>query len=505
LHKILNSVFLQAFEYSVLSVYGLALVLIVIYSIGQLHLVITFLRHRHKYQAEPPLVGDEGLPFVTVQLPIYNELYVVERLLDSMAALDYPRDRFEVQLLDDSSDETFELAARKIAQLQAEGLQVHHIRRTDRSGYKAGALDYGLDLAQGEYIAIFDADFLPNPNFLRATLANFTDPKIGVVQARWEHLNQNYSVFTEVQAFHLDAHFTVEQFSRDVGGFFLNFNGTAGVWRKSCIRDAGGWEHDTLTEDLDLSYRAQLKGWRFRYVDEIGTPAELPAEMGAIKSQQYRWMKGGAEVARKLLASLWRSDASLGRKLHGTMHLLSSSVFILVLLLGATSVPLLWLKHEVFLGKVDFLLVPVAALLCSFVILATLYLVTFTRREGSFEKGLKRFLLHYVQFLSVSMGLSLHNSRAVLQGYWGKKTPFIRTPKFALRKRGESWKHIKYNTGKIEASIFLELFMALYFCLGVVLAIYFQDFSIIPFMVMEMLGFGAVGWFSLRHALAHRG
>ena len=505
MQKNLNSVFLQAFEYLVLAMYGLALILIVIYSIGQLHLIITFLRHRKKYRAEPPLEGNENLPFVTIQLPIFNEFYVVERLLDSMAALDYPRDRYEVQLLDDSDDETVELAARKIAELQAQGLQVHHIRRPDRSGFKAGALDYGLDLAQGEFIVIFDADFLPQPSFLRATLANFTDPSIGVVQARWEHLNQDYSLFTEVQAFHLDAHFTVEQFSRDVGGFFLNFNGTAGVWRKTCIRDAGGWEHDTLTEDLDLSYRAQLKGWRFRYVDEIGAPAELPAEMGAIKSQQYRWMKGGAEVARKLLVHLWRSDASLGRKLHGTMHLLSSSVFILVLLLGATSVPLLWLKHEIFLGKVDFLLVPVAALLCSFVILASLYLATFTQREGSLEKGIKRFLLHYVPFLSVSMGLSLHNSRAVLQGYWGKKTPFIRTPKFALHKRGQSWKHVKYSTAKIAPSVFGELFMALYFCFGVVMAIRFEDFSIMPFMIMEMVGFGAVGWFSLRHALARRG
>ena len=258
---------LQVFEYLVLGLYGLALVLIVIYSLGQLHLILTFLRNRKSYESIPPLEGDQDLPFVTIQLPIYNELYVVERLLDSMAELDYPRDRYEVQLLDDSTDETVEVAAKRIAELQAQGLQVHHIRRPERTGFKAGALEYGLDLAKGDYIAIFDADFLPKPNFLRATLANFTDPKIGVVQARWEHINQNYSIFTEAQAFHLDAHFTVEQFSRDVGGFFMNFNGTAGVWRKECIMDAGGWEHDTLTEDLDLSYRAQLKGWKFRYVD----------------------------------------------------------------------------------------------------------------------------------------------------------------------------------------------------------------------------------------------
>jgi cellulose synthase/poly-beta-1,6-N-acetylglucosamine synthase-like glycosyltransferase len=494
-------VLLQVFEYLVLALYGIALVLIVIYSLGQLHLILTFLRNRKKYQAQPPLEGEQDLPFVTIQLPIYNELYVVERLLDSMAALDYPPDRYEVQLLDDSTDETVEVAAHKVEALQAEGLQVHHIHRPDRTGFKAGALEYGLDLAQGEYIVIFDADFLPNPNFLRATLANFTTPDIGVVQARWEHINQDYSLFTEAQAFHLDAHFTVEQFSRDVGGFFMNFNGTAGVWRKQCIIDAGGWEHDTLTEDLDLSYRAQLKGWKFRYVDEIGAPAELPAEMGAIKSQQYRWMKGGAEVARKMLIHLWKSDAPLPRKLHGTMHLLSSSVFILVLLLGATSVPLLWLKHEVFMGQVDFLLVPVAALLCSFIILASLYLATFMRREGDWEKGIKRFLLHYIPFLSISMGLSLHNTRAVLQGYRGKQTPFIRTPKFALQKRSDRWNNVKYKSRKIEPSVYAELLMAVYFSLGVVMAFHFEDFSILPFMVMEMLGFAAVGWFSFRHAI----
>lgn len=490
----------QIFEYVVLGLYGLALVLIVIYSIGQLHLILTFLRNRKKFKSQAPLEGDQDLPFVTIQLPIYNELYVVERLLNSMAALDYPKDSFEVQLLDDSTDETIEVAARKIAELQAQGYQFHHIRRPERTGFKAGALEYGLKLAKGNFIAIFDADFVPNPNFLRATMANFTDPKIGVVQARWEHINQDYSIFTEAQAFHLDAHFTVEQFSRDVGGFFMNFNGTAGVWRKECIEDAGGWEHDTLTEDLDLSYRAQLKGWKFRYADEIGAPAELPAEMGAIKSQQYRWMKGGAEVARKMLTTLWKSDAPLIRKLHGSMHLLSSSVFILVLLLGATSVPLLWIKHEIFEGKVDFLLIPVAALLCSFMILAVFYLITFIQREQDWEKGLKRFLLNFIPYLSISMGLSLHNTRAVLQGYRGMQTPFIRTPKFALQKRSDKWNHVKYKNKKIEPTVWLELAMAAYFLFGVLMAFYFEDFSILPFMLMEMLGFGAVGFLSMRHA-----
>ncbi|MEO0896351.1 MAG: cellulose synthase family protein [Bacteroidota bacterium] len=491
---------MQVFEYLVLSLYVLALVPIVVYSFGQLHLVITYLMNRKKYKAEPPLEGDD-VPFVTIQLPIYNELYVVERLLDSMAAMDYPKDKFEIQLLDDSTDETVEVAAKKIKELQENGIQAHHIRRPDRVGFKAGALAYGLDFAKGEYVAIFDADFLPRPNFLRASMSNFTDEKIGVVQARWEHINKDYSLFTEAQAFHLDAHFTIEQFGRDLGGFYMNFNGTAGVWRKECISDAGGWASDTLTEDLDLSYRAQMKGWKFKYVDEIGAPAELPAEMGAIKSQQYRWMKGGAEVARKMVFTLWRSNESFAKKIHGTFHLLSSSVFIMVLMLGATSVPLLYLKHEVFNGRMDFLLIPVGLLLFSFLILALFYISTSFRREENPVEAIKRFLLNYIPYLSISMGLSLHNTIAVLQGFAGKKTPFIRTPKFNLKKRSDNWTAVKYSTTKISPSVFIELIMAAYFLLGVYMCFLFEDYSIMPFMLMEMLGFGAVGYFTLKHTI----
>lgn len=486
-------------EYIVLAVYGFALIFIVIYSMGQLHLVLTFLKRRQQSHAEPAMTGDD-VPFVTIQLPIYNELYVVERLLDAMAALDYPKDKFEIQLLDDSTDETVEVAAKKIEELRTQGIQAEHVRRPDRHGFKAGALAYGMDFAKGEYLAIFDADFLPRPNFLRSMMSNFTSPEIGVVQARWEHINGNYSIFTEAQAFHLDAHFTIEQFSRDRGGYYMNFNGTAGIWRKETIIDAGGWEADTLTEDLDLSYRAQIKGWKFRYVDEIGAPAELPAEMGAIKSQQYRWMKGGAEVARKMLSTLWKSDASLLRKFHGTVHLLSSSVFVLVLLLGATSVPLLVMKHTSFAGRTDLLIAPVTALLISFVVLGMLYIVTFVWREGSAGAGFKRFLKNYIPFLSLSMGLSLHNTIAVVQGYSGKRTPFIRTPKFNLQEKKDQWKSVKYRDVKVKPSVYVELFLALYFCSGIAIAVYFRDYSIIPFLLMQAFGFAAVGIASFRHA-----
>jgi cellulose synthase/poly-beta-1,6-N-acetylglucosamine synthase-like glycosyltransferase len=494
-------VLLQIFEFLVLGLYLLALVCIVIYSLGQIHLVITYLRHHKAHTNVPPLAGDRDLPFVTIQLPIYNELYVVERLLEAVAAMDYPKDSYEIQLLDDSTDETVALAAKKVAELQVNGIDIQHVRRPERVGFKAGALAYGMKVAKGDFIAIFDADFLPKPNFLRATLANFTHERVGVVQTRWEHLNRDYSIFTKAQAFHLDAHFTIEQFSRQEGDYYLNFNGTAGVWRKSCIIDAGGWEADTLTEDLDLSYRAQIKGWKFRYLDEIGSPAELPIEMGAIKSQQYRWMKGGAEVARKMLRRVWQSDASVLRKLHGSMHLLSSSIFLLVLVLGLTSVPLLYLKHEVFHGQVDFLIAPVLALLVSFTGLGVMYLATFVQRDGSFWLGLKRLLRMYLPFLSFSMGLSLHNSIAVLQGYGGKKTPFVRTPKFNLSEKDSNWKHVKYTSRKVKPGVIGELLMALYFAGGMWLAWHFQDFSVMPFFFMEFIGFAAIGFFSFRHAL----
>ncbi|MEM6262857.1 MAG: cellulose synthase family protein [Bacteroidota bacterium] len=493
--------FTLIFEYVVVGLYLLALVVVVLYSFGQLHLIYTFLHHRSTRPKRPPLQGDEDLPFVTIQLPIFNEMYVVERLLEATAAQDYPLERFEIQLLDDSTDETVDIAAEKIAELQARGVQVTHVRRPDRVGFKAGALAYGLEFAKGEFVAIFDADFLPNPDFLRGTLSYFDTDEVGLVQARWEHINQHYSLFTEVQAFHLDAHFTLEQYGRYRGGYCMNFNGTAGVWRKSCIEDAGGWEADTLTEDLDLSYRAQLKGWRFVYVDEVGAPAELPAELSAIKSQQYRWMKGGAEVAAKMLGQVWRSPISFAKKIHASLHLLSSSIFIMVLLLGAMSVPLLYIKHAIMDGKMGILVYPISLLISSFFILIGFYVVTMWHREKDFTSMLKRLVFYYVPFLSFSMGLSLHNSIAVIEGYMGKKTPFIRTPKFNITKRSDSWNKAKYQKRKLGRGVYGEIFLFFYFCFGIGMSFYFDDMAITPFFLMQAFGFGSVGLMSIKHSL----
>jgi cellulose synthase/poly-beta-1,6-N-acetylglucosamine synthase-like glycosyltransferase len=487
-------------EYVLLGFYGLCLLFIFLYSLGQLHLIFTCVRNRKRIAEIYRTTSFAGSdwPFVTIQLPIYNEMYVVERLMEAVAALDYPIDKFEIQMLDDSTDETVEIIRRKMEELQAKGIQIHHIRRPNREGYKAGALAYGLNLAKGNFIAIFDADFVPKADFLKAAIPHFEE-KTGMVQSRWEHINRKFSIFTEMQALHLDAHFGIEQFGRFAGDYYMSFNGTGGIWRKECIRDSGGWEHDTLTEDLDLSYRAQMKGWKLKFIESIGSPAELPVEMGAIKSQQYRWMKGGAEVARKLLVKVWKTPAPLMKKIHASIHLLSSSIFIFSLLLGTVSLPIAWFRfsHPVLFKDVDPILLLFSV---NFVILGFFYFFSLLRREGHFFPALKRFLITFIPFLSFMLGLSLHNSIAVIQGYLGKKTPFIRTPKFNVTKTSGNWRKNRYLNRKVPWTALFEFLLAVYFACGIGLSIYFGDEGLLPFMVMLTAGFGLVSFFSFRHA-----
>ena len=325
--------------------YGLALCFIFIYSIIQIYLVYNYLK---KSRGNDEVLNlNASLPEVTVQLPLYNELYVVERLIDAIADFEYPKELLEIQILDDSTDETVDIVRRKIQPYIQEGFSIQHIHRVDRSGFKAGALAEGLLKAKGEFIAIFDADFLPNPDFLMKMLSAFRDPEVGMVQSKWEHINQDYSLLTKLQAFGLDAHFSIEQGGRNNAGHFMNFNGTAGVWRRAAIEDAGGWQSDTLTEDLDLSYRAQLKGWKFQFREQVGAPTELPAEMNALKTQQFRWTKGAAECARKNLGKvLIARDLGWGTKINAIFHLLNSGVFICIVLVALLSVPMLFIKNS---------------------------------------------------------------------------------------------------------------------------------------------------------------
>jgi cellulose synthase/poly-beta-1,6-N-acetylglucosamine synthase-like glycosyltransferase len=485
-------------ELVLIIIYGLTLSFIFLYSIVQINLVINYLK-KDKNEPEPIAIENAKLPFVTIQLPLYNELYVVDRLIDSIAKFDYPKDKFEIQILDDSTDETVDIVAKKVAEYKNLGFNIYQHRRKVRTGYKAGALKEGMKICKGEFIAIFDADFLPDPSFLKKTLPHFKDEKIGVVQTKWEHLNKNYSLLTRLQAFGLDAHFTVEQTGRNFGNHFINFNGTAGIWRKTCIEDAGGWEADTLTEDLDLSYRAQLKHWKFKYLEDLGSPAELPAAMNALKNQQFRWTKGAAECTRKnLLKVLKNKELPFNTKLHALFHLMNSSIFICIVLLSVLSIPMLMIKNNFIEYALLFKLG--SFFISSVLFLSIYYFVALASGYKNKLKAFTHFIFLFPLFLSVSMGLSLHNAIAVIEGYMGKKSPFIRTPKFNIIENQDAWQKNKYLVSSVSFLTVLEFLMTLYFLGGILSAFYYQDFVLIPFHIMLFLGFGYVTFYSLFHS-----
>ncbi|MGF7218424.1 cellulose synthase/poly-beta-1,6-N-acetylglucosamine synthase-like glycosyltransferase [Spirosoma lacussanchae] len=486
-------------EVLVLILYGLALMLLFLYNCGQLSLIIIYLRTERKRREmiqSADLTQPDRLPRVTVQLPVYNELYVVERLIDAVAKLNYPSDKLDIQVLDDSTDETVAIIAARVAEYQRRGLDIEHVRRPERKGFKAGALGYGLEFAKGEFIAIFDADFVPDPDFLLKTVPHFADPKVAIVQTRWEHLNEDFSLMTQLQAFGLNAHFTIEQSGRYAGGFLANFNGTGGVWRKVAIADAGGWQSDTLTEDLDLSYRAQLRGWKFVYRQDVGSPAELPVAMNALKSQQYRWMKGAAECARKLFVKVIRTPGvSLSVKVHAFYHLFSSATFILVLVLGVMSVPLIYIRSRHPEWEWVFFIINLFQV--NLLILLSFYGIPFwlLKRESPAKLG-----WYFPMYSSLMMGLSLHNTIAVIEGYIGRKTPFVRTPKFNVKAATDSWAANKYVSRQLSWLTMAEGLLMLYFLGGLVLAFYVQDFRMFFLHIMLMVGFGMVFVYSLVHA-----
>ncbi|UFH54198.1 cellulose synthase family protein [Spirosoma sp. KNUC1025] len=483
-------------EILVLLLYGLALMLLFLYNCGQLSLIIIYIRserERRKMAQSINTTPSDELPRVTVQLPVYNELYVVERLIDAVVQLQYPKDKLDIQLLDDSSDETVELIAEKVKVYKEQGFDIEHIRRPERKGFKAGALAYGLEFAKGEFIAIFDADFVPDPEFLRKTIPHFSDPKVAIVQTRWEHLNEEFSLMTQLQAFGLNAHFTIEQSGRHAAGFLANFNGTGGVWRKAAIADAGGWQSDTLTEDLDLSYRAQLRGWKFVYREDIGSPAELPVAMNALKSQQYRWMKGAAECARKLFGKVLRTPGiSFTMKLHAFFHLFSSATFILVLILGVMSVPLIYIRSQHPEWEWVFFIINLFQF--NLLILITFYGIPLWFLKPSSKT---RLMWYFPMYSSLMMGLSLHNTIAVIEGYLGRKTPFIRTPKFNVKTAADRWDSNKYVSRKLNWLTVMEGLLSLYFLGGLALAVYIQDFRMFFLHIMLMVGFGMVFLYSL--------
>ncbi|MEO2063867.1 MAG: cellulose synthase family protein [Christiangramia sp.] len=483
---------------AIIVVYTLALLVIFLYSLSQLHLLINYFRAKRSVDTSEKFdFTVEEYPQVTIQLPLYNEYYVVERLLRNIAKIDYPQNKLEIQVLDDSTDQSVLKTSEIVSELQNDGLNIQHIRREKRDGFKAGALKEGLQIASGEFIAVFDSDFVPGENWLKETVPYFKNENIGVVQTRWGHLNRDYSLLTRIQAFALDFHFILEQTGRNFGRNFINFNGTAGIWRRECILDAGNWSGDTLTEDLDLSYRAQMKKWDFKYLENVETPAELPVVISAARSQQFRWNKGAAENFRKNYWKLLKdSSVSFSTKFHGFFHLLNSSMFLIVLLLSILSVPVLYIKstNPAFSWYFNVL----AAFAVSTLIFFACYYVAYARIHGNSFRSFFRFIGMFLTFFSIAMGFSVHNSLAVLEGHFGKKSEFIRTPKFNISNLKDSWKGNRYLSGRFSKNIVIEGLLFLYFGFAIWSAFHLNDFGLLVFHLMLFSGFGFVFFNSLK-------
>lgn len=458
-----------------------------IYGLHRLWMVFCYFRHRDRQPAPAGRFAEP--PRVTVQLPLYNERYVVERLIRSVAALDYPRDRLQIQVLDDSTDSTRELAAALVAELRAAGHDIHHVHRANRQGFKARALQEGLATATGEFIAIFDADFVPPADLLRRTMDYFTDAQVGMIQTRWGHINRGFNLLTRVQALLLDGHLIIEQTARSRSGRFFNFNGTAGVWRRSTIEDAGGWEDDTLTEDLDLSYRAQLKGWRFVFIPDLVTPAELPVDINAFKAQQYRWAKGAVQTCKKLLPAVWRSRFPLPVKIEATFHLTSNFAYLLLALMAFLVHP--DLRHSGVHWQSILLIDLPVFMAASFSIF--LFYAAALRASGI---SWLRILFYIPMLIAVGIGLCLNNARAVIEAVCNHRSEFTRTPKYGVSDAPRAWWSLDYRSAR-SLLPWLELALSLWYAGFVVYAFQHGQWISLPFFLLFSFGFGYAGVLSL--------
>ena len=481
------------FLYLALIIYSLAILLIFFYSLAQFNLLLNYLKSKKNkiVTATFNFNNPSEIPLVTIQLPVYNEKYVMERLLENIVKLDYPKEKLEIQVLDDSTDDSIDLTRNTIKKYSDSGIDIKHITRTIRTGFKAGALKAGLETAKGEFIAIFDADFLPKKDWLLQTIPNFKNPKVGVVQTRWGHINRNYSLLTKIQAFALDAHFTLEQVGRNSQKHCINFNGTAGVWRKTCILDAGNWESDTLTEDLDLSYRAQLKNWEFIYLEHVETPAELPAMLSAARSQQFRWNKGGAENLVKIASKIFKSNTlSLKSKAHAILHLLNSSMFLCIFVMAIFSVPMLFVKS--YFGHLNLFFDMMIFFVITSVLFFICYWQTYKNIQGGGFKNFLKYIPLFFIFYTIAMGFSFQNSIAVLEGLIGKKSEFVRTPKFNIEALKDKWKENIYISKKISKNTIIEGLLVLYFVFGLYYGFKLKDFGLFPFHLMLCIGYSYV-------------
>src|SRR5271157_3455658 len=480
----------DGFDLALLIPYFVVLTLLAGYGAHRYILVYLYYKHRKNRTTEPAGKFAE-LPRVTVQLPIFNEQYVVERLLEAISKLDYPREKLDIQLLDDSTDETVEVARILVDRYAALGHPVTYIHRDNREGFKAGALAEGLKTAKGEFVAIFDADFVPPPDFLLQCIHHFTDPAAGMVQTRWTHINRHYSLLTEVEAILLDGHFVLEHSARARSGVFFNFNGTAGMWRRSAIDEAGGWEHDTLTEDTDLSYRAQLKGWKFVYLQDVECPAELPVEMTAFKTQQARWAKGLIQVSKKILPKVLSSDTSRHVKIEAWYHLTANISYPLMIVLSVLLMPAMIIRF--YQGWFQMLYIDLPLFMASTFSISSFYLVS---QKELFPKRWPKSLLYLPLLMSLGIGLTITNTIAVLEALVGKQTAFARTPKYRVESKKDKIFAAKYRK-RLGWVPWIELLIGTYFAFAVYYAIDNENYFTIPFLLLFVVGYWVTGLMSL--------
>src|SRR5262245_39176164 len=465
-------------------------VLVILAVIGWHRYYLDYLYMKNKGRQPVPAGPMHALPLVTVQLPIYNEMYVADRLIDAVCQMDYPRELLEIQVLDDSTDETQAVAEQAVRRNAAKGLDITYLHRTDRTGYKAGALEAGMKVCKGEYIAIFDADFIPEADFLQRTVPYFVDPKIAMVQTRWGHINADYSLLTKIQSILLDAHFVLEHGGRNRAGLFFNFNGTAGIWRRTAIIDAGGWQHDTLTEDLDLSYRAQSRGWKFVFLPHLVSPAELPVEMNAFKSQQHRWAKGSIQTCRKLLPAILGSSLPARVKAEAFFHLSANFNYPLMCVLSVLMAPAMVIRYN--MGWYEMLLIDVPLFFAATASVANFYMVCQRELHDDWVTRAK-----YLPFLmSIGIGLTVNNTKAVFEALFNKQTEFARTPKYRIEARADEWIGKKYRQSVLVQPM-IELALGLYFTATVFYALANGIYGTLPFLILFQIGFLYTGLLSI--------
>ncbi|HEY6127016.1 MAG TPA: cellulose synthase family protein [Candidatus Acidoferrum sp.] len=479
----------NGFDLMMMIPYFIVLIILAVYGLHRYWLVYDYYKYRKNVPGPPPPVTE--WPRVTVQLPIFNERYVIERLVESISRFDYPHELLDIQVLDDSTDETREVAFACVERHAAQGLPISYIHRRCREGFKAGALENGLKTARGEFIAIFDADFIPESDFLRRTVPYFVNPAIGMAQTRWTYLNRDYSLLTQVETILLDGHFVVEHGARSRRGTFFNFNGTAGIWRRAAIESAGGWEHDTLTEDTDLSYRAQLKGWKFLYLPDVECASELPVEMNGFKAQQARWAKGLMQTAKKILPQVFRSNAPWHVKAEAFFHLTANISYPLMVLFSAMLLPAMIVRF--YQGWLQMLLIDLPLFLASTCSISSFYLVA--QKELRPRSWWRTFL--YMPFvMATGIGISIRNAKAVLEAIFGVKSDFARTPKFKIEGKRDTFIAKKYRN-KAGWMPYAEILLGVYFAFTVVYAVTNQNFATIPFLLLFVWGYLYTGFMSL--------